>query len=133
MVSEIVAELRAEVDRLSRLVAERQQLAPTMTPETREELARAIAPNARDWSARYRGARKTADAIAPIVERLVAERVAAETERCAKAAFAELDCGGPEVCKTQQLKDGTCLRIYGGECGRDNAEDIAAAIRGEPT
>jgi tagatose-1,6-bisphosphate aldolase non-catalytic subunit AgaZ/GatZ len=59
-----------------------------MTPETREELARAIAPNARDWSARYRDARKTADAIAPIIERLVAERVAALTaERDAAVAM----------------------------------------------
>ncbi len=58
-----------------------------MTPETREELARAIAPNARDWSARYRDARKTADAIAPLIERMVAERVAAlNAERDASVA-----------------------------------------------
>ncbi len=77
--------------------------APTMTPETREELARAIRndiiaalfwadPNhlgPYTWSLSFtllEVLQRNAEAIAPVFERLVAERVAAETERCAGIA-----------------------------------------------
>jgi hypothetical protein len=60
------------------------RVAPTMTPETREELARAVAQSWDESSVR------TVDSavatLAPIIDRLVAERVAAETERCAGIA-----------------------------------------------
>lgn len=54
-----------------------------MTPGEREELARAMCS---DGYISRRLASQMLDAIAPIIERLVAERVAAETERCAGIA-----------------------------------------------
>ena len=53
-------------------------------------------------------------------------RVRAE---CAVIAYAEADCGGPDVCRVQRLRDGSCLNGISGDCGRDNAESVAAAIR----
>ncbi len=117
--SEIVAELRAEVDRLSRLVAERQQPAPTMTPETREELARAMmgrqvgrSVTAEIWCMVDEQNRKNwlrfVDAIAPIIERLVAERVAGETERCAKTlVYGWFKCDGDYTRQLAAIRSAT--------------------------
>ncbi len=59
-----------------------------MTPETREELARAFELCLERHGVgigAVEGTLDDADALAPIIERLVAERVAGETERCASA------------------------------------------------